>query len=321
MTGRPVELSVVIPFLNEEDSLPLLYERLRLEALPPDTEFVFVSDGSTDASEALVEGWAARDPRVRLASLTRNFGHQAAICAGLDHARGRFVGVMDADLQDTPEVLLGMYREARDGGWDVVYSVRSKRQDPWPKRAAYKAFYRAYAFLAESPVDVDSGDFCVLSRRAVEALAALPERVRFMRGLRSWTGLRSKPFPTDRAARAAGSPRYSWTKLFSLALEGLTAFSAKPLRVATLCGLGLCGLALLMAAWYVFSWFYHDLHGVVPGFATIVILILLSTGLQLLMLGIVGEYISQIFREVKRRPLYLVRRGVNLAEPPRDPRP
>ncbi len=306
------EISVVIPFLNEEATLGLLRERFERLAGLPAHELVLVSDGSTDGSVAIAERWAGEDPRVRLILLTRNFGHQAAICAGLDFARGRFVAVMDADLQDAPELLPKMYEAATKNGVDVVYGVRSRREGSWTKRLAYRAFYAVYGYAAETPIDRDSGDFCLLSRRSLTMLATLPEKNRFLRGLRSWTGLRSKAFAMDRPERAAGRPQYSWAKLISLALNGITSFSSKPLRLATIAGTLLCAISALMTVFYLAAWYVYDLHSKVPGFTTIIILILFLSGIQFLMMGIIGEYIAQIFQEVKHRPTYLVDRTVNV---------
>lgn len=321
-TDSSPELSLVIPFLDEEQALPLLKERLlALSELPENREIVFVSDGSTDASASFIEEWGARDPRVKLVVFTRNFGHQPAIGAGLDFAAGRYVGIMDADLQDPPEILLQMYREASQGGWDVVYHTRIRREGAWLKRLGYKAFYSLYRYLAESPIDADSGDFCVLSRRAVDALKSLPERMRFIRGLRSWLGLRSKAFPASRPARAAGKAQYSWARLLGLALNGLTSFSAKPLRLATLSGLALCSLAMILAMLYLSLWLFFGIHNNAPGFTTIVLLVLFLNGLQFLMMGIIGEYVGQTFLEVKARPIYLVDRTVNFQRETQEPSP
>lgn len=313
--GARPRLSVVIPFLNEEEALPRLRERFaRLGGLPEAWEIVFVSDGSTDRSVEIVEEWAAADRRVKLLVLTRNFGHQPAISAGLSYARGEYVGIMDADLQDPPEVLLEMYREAREGGWDVIYSTRARRRGQAFKKISYKVFYRVYAYLAQTPINTDSGDFSVLSRRAVDALLSLPEKVRFVRGLRSWVGLRQKSRPTERPERVAGEPQYSWVNLAALALNGLTSFSVRPLRLATISGLLICVVAMLLGVTYVFIALFTDLHEQVPGFATIAILLLFLNGFQFLLIGILGEYIGQIFQEVKQRPTYLVERAVNVAE-------
>jgi glycosyltransferase involved in cell wall biosynthesis len=318
---RCPELSIVVPFLNEEEALPIFQERFRgLSALPESWEVIFVSDGSSDRSVEIVEAWAARDRRVKLLVLTRNFGHQCAISAGLDFAQGGFVGIMDADLQDPPEVLLEMFHEAKKGNWDVVHSVRSQRAGGIAKRIAYKLFYSFYRLLAETPVDPDSGDFCVLSRRAATMLSGLPEKDRFVRGLRSWLGLRQKGIPTIRPERAAGKAKYSWGKLASLGVSGLTSFSKKPLRIATIGGLLLCAAASVLSCVYLALWALGSLHERVPGFTTLVLLVLTLNGLQFLLIGIVGEYVGRIFIEVKRRPAYLVDRTVNirkLAQPTR----
>jgi dolichol-phosphate mannosyltransferase len=307
-------LSVVVPFLNEQEALPLLRQRLTaLPGLPAGWELVFVSDGSTDNSVQLVERWAAEDPRVKLVVFTRNFGHQPAVCAGLAFATGEYVAIMDADLQDPPEEMLEMYRRARSEGLDVVFSVRERRHASRWKRLAYRAFYRLYSFLAESPVDSDSGDFSVLSRRAVDALLALPERVRFVRGLRSWLGLRSQAIATTRPARAAGGPQYSFAKLLRLATHGITSSSTRPLRLATLIGVGLCVVACLLGVLYIGLWAFWGMHERLPGFTTIVVLLLFLNGVQFLLIGVLGEYIGQIFVEVKQRPVYVVDRTVNVA--------
>jgi len=309
------ELSVVIPFLNEEESLPLLRERItHMESIPESWEIIFVSDGSTDGSLPFVEKWAAQDPRIKLIVFTRNFGHQAAISAGLDHAEGNFVGIMDADLQDPPEVLLEMYKQAKLGEWDIVYGIRSRRSESWLKRGGYRIFYSLYSFLADSPVIVDSGDFGILSRKAVRVLSSLPEKLRFVRGLRSWMGLRQLGFPLERPPRAAGRAQYSVSRLISLAITGITSFSIKPLRLATLLGIFLCSVSFAAAALYLAVFLLTDLHEKIPGFTTIVILLLLFNGLQFLMIGILGEYIGRIFWEVKQRPTYLVDRKINCSD-------
>jgi polyisoprenyl-phosphate glycosyltransferase len=312
-SGTP-RLSVVIPFLNEQENLPLLRQRLVAVASPPDTfEFVFVSDGSTDGSVPFLERWAAEDGRVKLVVLTRNFGHQSAVCAGIEFARGSYVAIIDADLQDPPELMLKMYLTAWKEDLDVVYSVRERRDTMFAKRVAYRWFYKIYAYLAESPVQVDSGDFSVLSRRAVDQLLAMPERVRFVRGLRSWLGMRAKAVPTTRPDRAAGEPQYSWSELMGLAIRGITSFSTRPLRLATMGGVLLCTAALLISLVYVGYWAFGSMHERLPGFTTLVVLVLFLNGMQFLLVGILGEYIGLIFTEVKQRPVFVVDRTVNIA--------
>jgi len=309
---RP-ELSIVIPFLDEAKVLPLLRERLNAIRDRLSTwELLFVSDGSTDESVRLVESWALADPAVKLVILTRNFGHQYAVSAGLSLASGDYVGIMDADLQDEPEVLLEMYRMLRSERMEVVYAVRVRRSGGKLKRLLYYLFYRLFAFLADTPVDLDSGDFCVMSRRAVQLLLNLPEKLRFVRGLRAWLGLSSKPFPISRPARAAGDPQYSFTKLVKLAASGLTSFSTKPLRIGFISGALICLLAVLAAVGYTVIALFTNAHIAAPGFTTLVVVLLFSNGLVILYLGILGEYIGQMFLEVKGRPSFLIERTVNL---------
>lgn len=312
-----VALSIVVPFLNEEMALPILRSRLEsLEGMPEDHEVVLVSDGSTDAGVAFVERWAAEDRRIKLIELARNFGHQPAIRAGLDAACGDCVAVMDADLQDPPEELLRMYGELKRENLDIVYSIRAAREGGLILRLAYRVFYALFRVLSDGPSSPDSGDFCVLSRRAVDILRRFPERVQYLRGLRSWIGLRSLGIPMHRPLREAGSSRYSLGNLVSLAVNGIVAFSAKPLRLASLLGVGLCATAMGLAGMYLFLWIAYDIHSKSPGFTTIVILLLFLSGAQFLMMGILGEYVRQIFLEVKGRPIYLVARTVNLPDAP-----
>jgi dolichol-phosphate mannosyltransferase len=309
------ELSIVIPLLNEEQVLPLLRERLeKVQNRPASWELLFVSDGSTDGSTKFIEAWAQADPSVKLIVLTRNFGHQSAVSAGLSFAAGNYVGIIDADLQDEPEVLLEMYRFLLKEKVDVVYGVRTSRSATKFKRLFYFLFYRLYLYLADSPVQADSGDFCVMSRRAVRLLLSLPEKLRFVRGLRAWVGLPSKPFPISRPARAAGSSQYSLPKLTKLAFSGLTSFSTKPLRVGFVCGGVLCLGAVIGALIYLGIALFTNTHIEAPGFSTVVIILLFSNGLIFFYLGILGEYIGQMFMEVKARPSFIIERTINLEQ-------
>jgi polyisoprenyl-phosphate glycosyltransferase len=310
--NRP-ELSIVIPFLNEEQVLPLLRERLeKVQNRPAAWELLFVSDGSSDGSAKFIESWAQTNPSVKLIVLTRNFGHQSAVSAGLSFASGNCVGIMDADLQDEPEVLLEMYQLLLTEKVDVVYAVRTSRRETKLKRFFYFIFYRLYLFLADSPVQIDSGDFCVMTCRSVRLVLSLPEKLRFVRGLRAWVGLPSKPFPISRPARAAGSSQYSLPKLMRLAFSGLTSFSTRPLRVGFVCGSILCLGAVIGALIYLGIALFTDTHIAAPGFSTLVIILLFSNGLVFLYLGILGEYIGQMFMEVKARPSFIIERTVNL---------
>ena len=311
MKKRP-SLSIVIPFLNEESVLPLLREQLEnTSGLPEGWSALLVSDGSTDGSVAFVESWIRDHPRVKLIELSRNFGHQAAVTAGLDFADGEYVAVMDADLQDPPDTLVEMY-ELGKGGFDVVYAIRQTREGSLFKRFCYSVFYRIYGRLAETPVQLDCGDFCLMSRKAVDCLNRLPETVRFVRGLRSWIGLKTTSVSVRRPDRAAGESKYGFLELMRLAAAGLTSFSTRPLRLAMALGFFLCLSAVGLGLFYLIKALVFDLHTAAPGFATLVVLLLFLNGTVMLLLGILGEYLAQIFLEVKRRPTYLVDRFVDL---------
>lgn len=306
-------LSIIVPLLNEAENIPNLIKRItQTKGLPKSYELILVSDGSTDTSEILIKKYAKKNKRIKLIAFTRNFGQQIAIRAGLEHANGAHVGIMDADLQDPPEKLLEMYELAKKEKFDIVFATRAKRKEQFFKKLAYKLFYKVYALASESPVNIDSGDFSILTSNVVESINAMPERVKFIRGLRSWTGFRSYAFPIDRPERAAGEAKYTLKKLINLAVDGITSTSTQPLRIATLLGAFFSAVAVLLAVVYTIWWFTGDLHNEVPGFATIVLLILFFGGLQLFTLGIIGEYIGTIFLEVKNRPVYLIKEKINL---------
>lgn len=309
--SRPPHFSIVIPFLNEEEALPQLRERLcGLAEMPEHTEFVLVSDGSSDRSVEIVTDWATEDPRVKLLVLTRNFGHQCALSAGLGYAKGDWVGVIDADLQDSPEALLEMLKLAETASADVVYAIRTNRKEGLIKRLAYAAFYKTYSFLADTPTQIDSGDFCIMKRAFLDKLLALPESIRFVRGLRSWIGMKQIGMHVERAERAGGQPQYSFRALITLALSGLTSFSTKPLRISSFLGVALCVASIITGLLYLCLALFTQLTQEVPGFASIVLILFFLHGLNFLIIGIVGEYLAQIFLEIKRRPTYLIDRVV-----------
>jgi dolichol-phosphate mannosyltransferase len=270
-----------------------------------DYEMIFVDDGSEDKSLERLHVLAAQDHHVMVVELARNFGHQVAITAGLDHARGNAVIVMDADLQDPPEVLPQLIAKWREGH-DVVYAIRQQRKEGWFKRAAYGAFYRLWKQVANIEIPLDAGDFCIMDRTVVNLLRSMPERNRFVRGIRSWVGLRQTGMPYERQARNAGRPKYSFGRLMLLALDGLISFSYTPLRVASLSGVGISLLSFLLAGFFFIKKLTTGLNP--PGFATLVVAIFFLAGIQLITIGVMGEYIGRIFDEVKRRPLYVVRR-------------
>jgi dolichol-phosphate mannosyltransferase len=301
-------LSVVMPVYNEVENLPSLYARLTqtLTATELSYELIFVDDGSHDRSRELVRQFASHDARVILVELARNFGHQIAISAGLDYSRGQGVVVMDADLQDPPEVLPQFIAKWREG-YDVVYAIRQHRKEGFLKRAAYAAFYRLWRRIANIQIPLDSGDFCIMDRRVVNLLASMPERTRFVRGIRSWVGLRQTGLTYERHARHAGRPKYTLMKLLGLALNGLVSFSFIPLRLITMLGFAVSLLSIVLAIGYTIQKLTTGLNP--PGFATLVVSIFFLAGVQLVTLGVIGEYIGRIFEEVKRRPLYVVRRA------------
>jgi glycosyltransferase involved in cell wall biosynthesis len=300
-------LSVVIPIYNEQATLSELYQRLRCvlsqNVAELAYEIVFVNDGSTDASFQILIKLHAEDPAVKVVNLSRNFGHQAAITAGLDYAKGDAVICMDGDVQDPPEVIPTLVARWRDGN-DVVYAVRKSRQEGFIKRGFYAIFYRLLHSLSMISIPLDAGDFALMDRRVVDCLKALPERSRFIRGLRTWVGFRQIGVEYNREKRFAGTPKYTWPKLVNLAVNGLLSFSAIPLRMATAFGfiISFCSLLGIMIALYLKL--FTDLA--IPGWTATVIPILVLGGIQLLSIGILGEYMAQIFDEVKRRPLYLV---------------
>jgi polyisoprenyl-phosphate glycosyltransferase len=303
-------VSVVIPVFNEKENLPLLLARLApiLEhAAPGAFEILFVDDGSVDGSTHLLDGLRDREPRIKVIHFSRNFGHQAALQAGLEHASGDCVVLMDADLQDPPELIPSLLSSWRQG-FEVVYAVRRRRKEGLLKRVAYASFYRTLRAIAEIDVPLDSGDFCLLDRRVAEVLLAMPERGRFLRGLRSWVGFRQIGVEYDREARHAGTPKYSLSKLIALAVSGYVGFSAVPLRLASWLGFITAFTGFALAVWVAIA----KLAGIATpwGWASTIAVMLFIGGIQMLILGIVGEYLGRMYDEVRKRPLYVIRERV-----------
>jgi len=303
---NPPRISIAIPLHNEELVLPELLERVTavLDALPGGAhEIVLVDDGSEDRTFELVGEAAARDARVVGVRLSRNFGHQAALSAALETVRGDVVVVMDGDLQDRPEEIPRFLAEY-ERGFDVVFAQRTKRKEGVVLRASYFVFYRMLNSLSELEVPVDSGDFALLSRRVVDQLNRLPERHRYLRGLRTWVGFRQTGIPVERDPRAAGEPSYTSRKLFRLAFDGIFSFSVTPLRAAWILGAVASAVASVYALWAIFQRLFL---GTSPqGFTALIVAITFFAGIQLLFLGLIGEYLGRVYDEAKNRPHFVV---------------
>lgn len=300
-------VTVAVPLHNEQESVKELLRQVAevLDELPgSDHEIVCVDDGSRDRTLDLLVEARAHYPHLRVVSLSRNFGHQAALSAAFEHSNGDVVLAIDGDLQDDPGVLPQFLDEYKAGA-DVVYALRKNRPDGVLKRLAYSMHYRLLAAISESPVQVDSGDFALLSRRAVDLIVSFPERQRYLRGLRSWIGLKQVGVDVVRQERYAGSSKYSLSALASLAFEGIFAFSRLPLRLATILGF----LTVVAGALYGAYVLITRLAGAPPqGFATLALLQVGFSGTLLLVLGVIGEYVGRIYEEVKRRPIFIVDR-------------
>jgi polyisoprenyl-phosphate glycosyltransferase len=317
-------ISVVVPALNEEETIAELHRRVTLAAQQwgEDHELLVVDDGSTDGTLAALERLAAADPRLRVVSLTRNFGHQAAVTAGLHHARGSIVCVLDADLQDPPEDILPFINRVREG-MDVVYAVRRKRKEGAIKRASYFLYYRILRRIATLDIPLDAGDFCVMNADVVRAINALPERNRFVRGLRTWVGFRQEGMAYERSARFAGEPKYTFFRLLRLAMDGIVNFSYRPLQLIMLLGMTVGALAFALGVVVLVQYLGdYTIAGYNPrqarGWTSLVLTLLFSSAVQLFCLGILGEYLGRLFEEAKRRPVYLVRRRIGV-DPPELP--
>ena len=305
------ELTIIVPVKDEQDAIGIFVTRVRtvLESLDDPAssafEILFVDDGSSDGSLAAIRLAHSADPRIRGLSLSRNFGKEAALSAGLDHARGRAVVPMDVDLQDPPEALVGMVAKWREG-YDIVYGVRDNRDsDSFPKRLTADLYYRAHNWLSEDKIPEHAGDFRLLDRKVVDVIKMMPERNRFMKGLFAWAGFRSASVTYTRAPRTIGTTKFRYWRLWTLAIDGITSASTVPLRIWSYLG-GIVALgALGYAVYIVIRTLTTTIE--VPGYASMMVAILFLGGLQLLSLGILGEYVGRILIETKHRPLYVIR--------------
>jgi dolichol-phosphate mannosyltransferase len=306
MTERPLH-SIVVPVFEEIEVVGAFHERCSaaMAAVGDPYELIYVDDGSTDGSWDALSDISTSDSRVRLVRLSRNFGHQVAISAGIEYAVGDTVTVIDADLQDPPEVIADMITAWREGA-DIVYAVRSERRgETWFKRVSASAFYRLIDGLSDVDMPVEVGDFRLLSRRAADALVAMPEHHRFVRGMVAWLGYGTASVDYVRDARAGGTTKYPFGKMVRLAADGILAFSTRPLRVATWTGVMVSIAAFLTAIGLVVARLMGDIP--VAGWTSLAVLVLLLAGVQLLTIGALGEYVGRIYTEVRQRPLYLVR--------------
>ena len=305
---KNTELCVVSPVFCEQDGIETFYQRLVAVLEPLDGiafQLLFVDDGSTDGSLDLLRKIAERDKRVRVLALSRNFGHQLAITCGMDAARGDVVVVMDSDLQDPPEIIPRMLEQWRAGS-KVVYGVRASRDgETRLKLATARAFYRLLNRLSDIPLPLDAGDFRLLDRQVIDVLSELREENRYIRGLVSWLGFPQSAVIYERDARYAGKTKYSLAKMVKLALDGITSFSRRPLRLAFTVGSALTVVAGLLAAYIVVAKLAEPASSI-PGFASLMCVVLFLGGFQLLFLGLLGEYVGRIYGETKRRPLYIV---------------
>jgi glycosyltransferase involved in cell wall biosynthesis len=314
MTAAPPLLTILVPVKDEEEGIAPFVSRVsvildRLDE-PDSWEILFVDDGSRDRTLAEVAVQNARDPRVRCISLSRNFGKEAALSAGLDHAAGQAVIPLDVDLQDPPEVIADMVRSWREG-FDVVYGVRRNREsDSIPKRLTADLYYRAHNYLSADKIPEHAGDFRLLDRKVVDVIRMMPERNRFMKGLFAWAGFRQTAVHYDRAEREVGTTKFNYWKLWTLALDGITSGSTLPLRVWSYLGGVVAVGTLFYAAYLVIRTIVRG--GDVPGYPSLMVAILFFGGVQLLSLGVLGEYVGRILVETKHRPIYVVRETIGV---------
>jgi len=301
--------SIVVPIFNERESLPELYRRVNetMTSTGETWELILVDDGSRDGSTEIIRDFGKQDPHVRPIIFARNFGHQIAITAGLDYSQGRAVVVMDADLQDPPEVVLELIAKWREG-YQVAYAVRAEREgETWFKKTTASLFYRIIYRITDVKIPLDTGDFRLMDRKVVEVLKKMRERHRFPRGMVAWVGFRQAPVPYRRAARFAGETKYPFKKMVKLALDAVTSFSYFPLQVASYIGFLAAGISIIAIPFVIVMRLFG--HEAFLGQATTLLAVLFLGGVQLICVGVLGEYIGRIYDEVKARPLYIVSEG------------
>ncbi|MBK5285768.1 MAG: glycosyltransferase [Bacteroidia bacterium] len=301
------DLSVIIPVYNESENILNLYGRVTTVArsLNVSYEIILVNDGSKDDSLAQIKKLSLSDAGIKYISFSRNFGHQVAVSAGMDKSRGNAVVIIDADMQDPPELISELYKKFSEG-YDVVYAKRSRRKDrSILKKAAYKLFYRILARISSVSIPLDTGDFRIISRKVADVLKGMPEQQKFLRGQIAWIGFRQTFIEYEREQRAGGEPGYTYKKLFHLAMDGITSFSNVPLRLATIAGVFVSGISFLLILYALYSYLF--LGQTTPkGWTSLMVSILFIGGIQLLSIGIIGEYISRLISNVRNRPLYII---------------
>jgi polyisoprenyl-phosphate glycosyltransferase len=313
-----MDISVIVPVYNEALNLPLLHARLTkvMTGLGVSYDLIFINDGSRDNSIQLVKELAAADPLVKYIDLSRNFGHQVAVSAGIDRAQGRAVVIIDADLQDPPELIGTMYAKMKDEGYEVVYAKRKKRKGEGVlKLLTARLFYRVLDAITAIDIPVDTGDFRIMDYRVVQALRQMPENNKFLRGQISWIGYRQTYVEYERDERHAGKTGYTYAKMLRFALNGITAFSDFPIKIVTFLGFTVSSFTFLMVVWSFYVRYFTDIP-LEKGWTSIMVAILFLGGVQLIGLGILGEYVSRINTDVRQRPLYFVR-DTNLDLPPK----
>lgn len=303
---HPIDISVIVPVHNEEGNIPLLHDRLQqtLAGLKLTYEIIFVNDGSRDQSMVAILALATQYPHVRYISFSRNFGHQIAVTAGLDHCRGGAAVIIDADLQDPPELIEQLWAKHQQG-YQVVYARRrSRKGESAMKKATAKLFYRFMRRVTQIDIPLDTGDYRIIDRKVIDVLKRMPEQNKFLRGQISWAGFKQTFVEYDRNERNAGSTSYTYAKMIRFAIDGITAFSEVPLRFITMLGFAVSGLAFLLIIYSLISYFFLDNY--VRGWASQMVSILFIGGIQLIGIGIIGEYISRIGANVRQRPLYII---------------
>lgn len=301
------KLSIIIPMYNEEESLPYLYERLvgLGKKIPNyELEFLFVNDGSKDNSLEIVKEYRKTDPRVCYVNLSRNYGKEVAMGAAFDYVTGDATAIIDADLQDPPELIVDMLKYYEQGYDDVYAKRRSRKGETWLKKFTSKKFYQILQSVSRVPIQTDTGDFRLLSRRAIEALRKFPEKQRYTKGMFSLIGFKKKAIEFDRDPRVAGETKWNYLKLIDLAIEGITSFTTAPLRLATIVGSLIAFLSFIYMIYIIIRTIALGVD--VPGYSSSICIMLLMGGIQLIFLGIIGEYLGRIFTEVKNRPLYFI---------------